>query len=65
MTDYEEFMKSKREKEEYENSIPGECRKCTLLEKDYLHKTVKCLYRSNDRCILKKIREKQGHEACF
>lgn len=53
MTDYETYMKELREEEEYENSIPEECRKCTLLERDHLHKTVRCLYRSNNRCILK------------
>lgn len=58
MTDYETYMKELREEEEYENSIPKECRKCTLLEKDYLHKTVKCLYRSSDRCILKEYNKK-------
>ena len=53
MTDYETYIKEKQEREEYENSIPGECKKCTLLEKDYLHKTARCLYRSKDICILK------------
>lgn len=54
MTDYEQYMKEIREKKEYENSIPSECKRCTLLEKDYLHKTVKCIYRSKNRCILEK-----------
>lgn len=53
MTDYEIMMKEKKAREEFEEAIPIECRKCTLLERDYLHKTVKCLYRSNDKCMLK------------
>ena len=52
MTDYEEYMKEKQEMEVFENSIPNECKRCTLLDKDYLHNTVKCLYRSNDKCML-------------
>lgn len=57
MTDYEEMMKEKKAREELERSVPEECRKCTLLERDYLHKTVKCLYRSNDKCILDKLKK--------
>ena len=53
MTDYEKYIKEKQEKEEYENSIPTECRQCTLLERDYIHKTIKCLYRENNKCMLK------------
>lgn len=52
MTDYEMFMREKKTKEKFEESIPEECRKCTLLEQDYLHKTLKCLYRSNNKCML-------------
>lgn len=57
MTDYEEYMREKKAKEILENAMPEECRKCTLLEKDYLHKTVKCLYRSNDKCMLDKLKK--------
>ncbi len=52
MTDYEIIMKEKKSKEIFENAIPEECKKCTLLEKDYLHKTVRCIYRSKSKCIL-------------
>ena len=45
-------QKEKEAREKFETSIPEECKKCTLLEKDYLHKTVKCLYRSKNRCML-------------
>lgn len=57
MTDYEIMMKEKKAKEIFENAIPEECRKCTILERDYLHKKVKCLYRSNDRCMLDKLKK--------
>ena len=46
MTDYEIFMNEKKSREEYEESIPEECKKCTVLERDFEHKTVRCLYRS-------------------
>ena len=62
MTEYEEYMKKIREKEEYENSIPSECKRCTLLEKDYLHKTVKCIYRSKDRCMLEPYMRKKDNK---
>lgn len=52
MTDYEEYIRRKEEKEKFEESIPEECKKCTLLEKDYLNKTARCFYRSKNRCIL-------------
>lgn len=52
MTDYEIFKKEEKEKKEFEESIPEVCRNCTLLERDYLHKTVKCIYRSKDKCML-------------
>lgn len=52
MTDYEIMMKEKKAREEFEEAIPTECKKCTLLEKDYEHRTIKCIYRSKDKCIL-------------
>lgn len=55
ITDYEEYMREKQEKEEFEKEIPKECKKCTLLEKDFIKKTVRCLYRSGEKCILKQI----------
>lgn len=52
MTDYEEYIREKKAKEIFENAIPEECKKCTLLERDFEHRKVKCLYRSKDKCIL-------------
>ena len=48
MTDYEIMMKEKKTREIFEEAIPEECRKCGLLERDFVHKKVKCLYRSNE-----------------
>lgn len=52
LTDYWNERKAKEDKEQFEKEIPDECKKCTLLEKDVTHKTLKCLYRSKNRCIL-------------
>lgn len=57
MNDYELYMKEKKAIKEFEESLPDECKKCTLLERDYLHKTAKCLYRYKNRCMLK---DKEG-----
>lgn len=53
VNDYAEAMLKKKEQDKFNESIPEECRECTLLEKDMLHKKIKCLYRSrNNRCML-------------
>ena len=54
MTDYEEYLREKNAKEIFENAIPEECKRCTLLERDFEHKRVKCLYRNDNKCILPK-----------
>ena len=53
MTDYEEYMRENKAKEIFENAIPNECKKCTLLERDFRHRKVKCLYRSRNGCMYK------------
>lgn len=53
VNDYAEALMKKKAKAKFNESIPEECKKCTLLEKDLLHKKVKCLYRTrNNRCML-------------
>ena len=32
--------------------LPKECRNCTLLEKDTVHRRVKCLYKTKEGCML-------------
>lgn len=40
------------EQDNFEEMIPIECRKCGLLEKDKYRKTIKCLYRTKEGCML-------------
>lgn len=42
----------KEESDNFEKMIPKECRKCGLLEKDNYKKTIKCLYRTKEGCML-------------
>ena len=37
---------------QFNEMIPIECRKCTLLEKDKYKKLVKCIYRTKEGCML-------------
>ena len=53
VNDYAEALMKKKAEAKFNESIPIECRKCTLLEKDLLHKKIKCLYRSRQgKCML-------------
>ena len=42
----------KEEPDNFEQMIPKECRKCGLLERDKHRKTIKCLYRTKEGCML-------------
>lgn len=52
----EEIKKIYGHKEEapdnFEQMIPKECRNCGLLERDKHRKTIKCLYRTKEGCML-------------
>ena len=37
---------------EFNRLIPAECRTCGLLEKDMYKKTIKCIYRTKNGCML-------------
>lgn len=46
--------KTKKEmtEKEFNRLIPFECRTCGLLEKDMYKKTIKCIYRTKEGCML-------------
>lgn len=61
MNDSAEAFLRQKEMEEFIKNIPFECRRCTLLEIDIVHKKIKCIYRTrNNRCML----ESYGEEKC-
>lgn len=61
VNDYAEALMKKKAEAKFNESIPEECKKCTLLEKDLLHKKIKCLYRTrNNRCMLETYMEKKN-----
>lgn len=60
LADYFEAKKIEEEIEKFNKEIPNTCKKCTLLEKDMFHKTVRCLYRNKNTCILEAYMEKKN-----
>ena len=61
VNDYAEAFIRQKEMEEFIKNIPFECRRCTLLEIDIVHKKIKCLYRTrNNGCMLETYMEKKN-----
>lgn len=54
MIEEEQKHKDNWKLKQIKDSLPNECRKCSILEIiDVKTKTVKCIYRINNKCILK------------
>ena len=54
MIETQEEREDKWKRKLIKDSLPNECRQCSILEIiDVKTKTVKCIYRINNKCILK------------